>query len=167
MKLRILSLSVLLALAACATPPAPKSGRLAAEELSALSGTGWTGSLTYRDYSPPFGEVTIAAALTVTETPHGLMFAYAYPKEPQANSESSFFLSPDGTVLDDAPIISVNRTPDALLVRTQRACEDDNQPATCTYDYSIARRSFEIRKSVTFAEPATGFVRHTYTFSRL
>lgn len=159
--------AALLAATACAGMPAsPEPPRVTPDDLAPLVGSGWTGTLTYRDYSPPFGEVTIEAALDVRETPEGLVFNYIYPKEPQANSERPFLLSADGTVLDEEAVIAVTRAPDAVNIRTSAACEDAGQAATCTYDYSIAAKTFTVRKSVQVTGEAETFTRNTYRLSR-
>lgn len=140
--------------------------RVTPADLAVLTGSGWTGTLTYRDYSPPFGEVTIQAALEVRETPDGLSFAYIYPKEPQANTESPFTLSADGTVLDQATVTAVSRTEGAVAATTTTPCEDAGEPATCTYDYAIAAKAFTIRKTVHAGGTAAPFTRNTYRFTR-
>lgn len=159
--------AALLVATACASAPAqPEPLRVTPEDIAPLVGSGWTGTLTYRDYSPPFGEVTIQAALDVRDTPEGLIFAYIYPKEPQANSESPFLLAEDGTVLDEATVTAVSRTKEALEITTSAPCEDAGEPATCTYDYSIAAKAFTVRKTVEATGTATPFTRNTYRFTR-
>jgi hypothetical protein len=163
----LLLAATLLAATACAAAPAPpEPPRVTPADLAVLTGSGWTGTLTYRDYSPPFGEVTLQAALDVRETPEGLAFAYIYPKEPQANSESPFPLTADGTQLDEAAVTAVTRTPDAVAVTTSTPCEDAGEPATCTYEYSIAATAFTVRKTVQASGNAAPFTRNTYRFTR-
>lgn len=162
----LLAAAFLTATACAAAPAPPEPPRVTPADLAVLTGSGWTGTLTYRDYSPPFGEVTIQAALDVSETPEGLTFAYIYPKEPQANSESPIPLSADGTQLDEATVTAVTRTSDAVKVITTAPCEDAGEPATCTYDYSIAAKALTIRKTVEAAGSAAAFTRNTYRFTR-
>jgi hypothetical protein len=156
-----------LTLSACAAvAEAPPQTRLKPADLAVISGTGWTGTLTYRDYSPPYGEVTISAELAATETPDGLNLSYLYPKEPQANSEGLFALTEDGAVLDGGRITSLSRTEDGLMVTTEEACEDDNTPATCVRDYSFSTRAFTAAKRVRFAGDPETFLRNVYRFTR-
>jgi len=163
----LLLAAALFSAAACAAIPAPaEAPRITPADLAVLTGSGWAGTLTYRDYSPPFGEVTIQAALEVRETPDGLTFAYIYPKEPQANSESPFTLSADGRVLDEATVTAVARTADAVEAATTTPCEDAGEPATCTYDYTITAKAFTIRKTVQAGGEAAPFTRNTYRFTR-
>lgn len=160
------AVAIFAATACSAIPEAQDTPRLTPPDLAVLTGSGWTGTLTYRDYSPPFGEVTIQAALDVRETPEGLTFAYTYPKEPQANSQSPFPLAADGTVLDGATVTGVSRTPEAISITTSAPCEDAGEPATCTYDYAIAAKAFTIRKTVQAGGTAAPFTRNTYRFTR-
>jgi hypothetical protein len=162
----LLAAAFLNATACAATPAPPEAPRVTPADLTVLIGGGWTGTLTYRDYSPPFGEVTIQAALDVREGPEGLTFAYIYPKEPQANSEGQFPLAADGTLLDEATVTAVARTPDAVEVTTTAPCEDAGKPATCTYDYSVAAKAFTVRKTVQAGSLAAPFTRNTYRFTR-
>jgi len=156
-----------LTLSACAAvPDAPPQTRLKPADLAVISGTGWTGTLTYRDYSPPYGDVTISAELTATETPDGLMLSYIYPKESQANSEGPFALTEDGTVLDGARITKLTRTDGGLTVTTEEACEDDSKPATCLHDYGFSPRTFTAAKRVRFAGDPETFQRNVYRFTR-
>jgi hypothetical protein len=156
-----------LGLSACAAvPEAPGENRLTPSDLAVISGTGWTGALTYRDYSPPYGEVTISAELAATETPDGLILSYIYPKEPQANSEGPFALTEGGLVLGGARIAALTRTQDSLAVRTEEACEDNGKPATCLHDYSFGARAFTSEKRVRYAGDPETFRRNIYRFTR-
>jgi len=155
------------ALAACAAvPEEPTSNQLTPSDLAVIAGTGWTGTLTYRDYSPPYGDVTIEAALAAAETPDGLILSYIYPKEPQANSESAFALTEGGTVLDGARITQLARTDSLLTVTTEEACEDDDRPATCLHDYSFGPKVFSAAKRVRFSGSPETFQRNVYRLTR-
>lgn len=155
------------ALAACASvPDAPTENQLTPSDLAVIAGTGWTGTLTYRDYSPPYGQVTIEAALAAAETADGLMLSYIYPKEPQANSEGAFALTEGGSLLDGAQITQLARTDGLLTVTTEEACEDDNKPATCLLDYSFGPKVFTAAKRVRFSGSPETFQRNVYRFTR-
>jgi hypothetical protein len=130
-----------------------------------ISGTGWTGTLNYRDYSPPYGDVTISAELAATETPDGLNLSYLYPKVPQANSEGLFALTEDGAVLDGGRITVITRTEDGLIVTTEEACWDDNTPAACVRDYSFSPHAFAAKR-VRFAGDPETFLRNVCRFTR-
>lgn len=154
-------------LAACAAvPDTPTKSQLTASDLAVIAGTGWTGTLTYRDYSPPYGEVTIEAALAAAETPDGLRFSYIYPKEPQANSESAFALTENGTVLDGARITGLAPKDGLLTVTTEESCEDDDKPATCLHDYTFGPKVFAAAKRVRFSGSPETFQRNVYRFTR-
>ncbi len=158
--------SILVAAAATACATTTEAPRVTAADLSGIVGEGWAGSLTYRDYSPPYGEVVIPAGLRVSETAQGLVLAYTYPKEPHANSESPFLISAGGTVLDGGRVTSIDRTPGSVRITTEEACEDAGQPAVCLYDYRFAGREIRIGKRVQPGSGAEAFQRNVYTFVR-
>ena len=155
-----------IALAACtAVPDAPANNQLTPSDLAVIAGTGWTGTLTYRDYSPPYGEVTITAELAAATTPDGLMLSYIYPKEPQANSEGAFALTENGTVLDGARITGLARTDGLLTVTTEESCEYDDKPATCLHEYTFGPKVFTAAKRVRFSGSPETFQRNVYRFT--
>jgi hypothetical protein len=153
------------ALAACTSVPGVPA-KLSAADLAPLEGGGWAGTLTYRDYSPPYGDVTLAVTAAARVTPEGLTLALAYPDEPQANGEAAFPLSADGLSFDEAPIIRRSDENGVLEVVTEAACEDDNRPAICTYTYQFAANVLVSEKRVDLGDGAPPLLRNAYRLTR-
>jgi hypothetical protein len=156
----------LLALAACASAPAPAAPVITEADTALILGEGWTGTLTYRDYSPPYDLVTLRTTLEVTRTASGLDLFLRYPDEPKADGSSALEISTDGRLIDGDPIISRSKTGGQLVFVTEGACEDDDRPATCRHTYSLSETQFGMAKSVDFGDAEPAVERNAYTFTR-
>lgn len=140
--------------------------RVEAGDLLVAVGDDWTGTLTYRDYSPPHGDVTLQVEAKVKAVAGGLSIALHYPREPGADGISDLLLTDGGRVFDGEPVISAERAGDTLQIVTEAACEDDNRPATCRHIYSIAPKQLGWRKLVQFAGDGEAVRRNDYSFTR-
>lgn len=149
---------------ACSTQPdRPPTASLA--DFTPALGGGWTGTLTYRDYSPPHGDVTLTVELTVTASADGVDLAFAYPKEPNANATDHVVLSADGRTLDGEAVVARTARDGAIELTTRAAGEDDNRPATIEHTYTIGAHRLVIRKTVQFGDAAP-LRRNEFVFGR-
>jgi len=165
--MRKLTISVLLGAALALPALASEPAALEVPDLEIVVGADWTGSLTYLNYQEPFIEFTIPATLTVTATETGLKLAYAYPEEPHANSTVQAEISANGTKLMGEPIVSnTELETGGREIRTQFACEDMGQSATCEMTYSLAASELRITKMVTYDGETEAFHRNAYVFTR-
>lgn len=140
---------------------------LSPEVLSVLKGEGWAGTLTYRDYSPPFDEEVIPVKMSEVEiVDDGVLFGMIYPGEEDANSHEALFISEDGTELGGSPVMSTMEMGDSLVVMTKKTCDDDGRPAVCERIFRIAPNAFSMAKEVTLDETGERFVRNRYDFTR-
>jgi hypothetical protein len=159
-------LTSLVVLSACQTAALPDSQRLDSA-LGQLDGGVWKGTLTYRDYSPPFKDVSIPAELRVTRMAGGFAFDYAYPDEPAANSKSDVILAPDGSALDGEPVAAFETGKGSTdRITTRGPCRDDERAATCEHVWEISKSRFSVRKTVMLADGAAPFRRNEYVFER-
>jgi hypothetical protein len=154
--------------AACTSVPAGTPPPVVTESDTALIlGTGWTGELVYRDYSPPFGEVTLRTTLEVRRVPDGIELFIRYPDEPKADGASTLSISEDGRSIDGDRIVVREAMPGGgVKLVTEGVCEDDDRPATCAHTYTIAETAFGMRKTVSFGDGTPPLVRNTYAFTR-
>ena len=116
-------------------------------ELSILVGQ-WTGKLTYLDYQSgqPY---TMSANMLVTQdslVPANLLLKYEYPREPQANSTSTFNITDAGTRLDEGRLINKTLSNDSLTLVTELAGMDDNKSGLIRHTYIITPHTFIMRK---------------------
>lgn len=162
----VYSAAIAILCSACSSFPSQAPPVVEAADLLAAVGDNWTGTLTYRDYSPPHGDVTLQVEAKVTAVAGGLSIALHYPREPAADGISELLLTEGGRVFDGEPVISAERTGDTLQVITEAACEDDDRPATCRHVYSFAPKQLGWRKLVQFAGDGEAVRRNEYTFSR-
>ena len=151
---------------ACSNLASPARPTFMAEDLASVVGDDWKGTLIYRDYSPPHGDVTLQVEAKVKAVPGGLAVALHYPREPSADGISELLMSDGGRVFDGESVISRERTGDMLQVVTEAACEDDNRPATCRHVYSFAPKQLGWRKLVRFAGDPEPVRRNEYMFTR-
>ncbi len=153
-------------LAACATHSEKPTPRVTPADLVRVSGEGWTGTLVYRDYSPPFGEVTLKTDVDISMTTDGLMLAMRYPDEPSANSTDILSVGAGGTKLGGDPVISRRKDGKTVYFTTRADCDDDGTPATCEHVYTFGKKQFGMRKTVTFKDGSASFQRNAYTYTR-
>lgn len=158
----LLAASAAAALAASASgPPAVTDA-----DLARVTGDDWTGELTYRDYSPPFGKVAIAAEVDVTRTAAGLTLSMQYPREPQANSADTLSVTDGGRSLGGDPVIAREEISGAAVITTRGPCEDDGREAVCERAYTFGDKTLSLRKSVRLAGETEAFERNAYRFTR-
>jgi hypothetical protein len=139
---------------------------LSVADLARVAGSGWAGTLIYRDYSPPFEEVMLNVEADVATTPEGLEIALRYPAEPNANGTSRLDLSAGGTVLGGDPVISRSDDGGVAAATTRGPCEDDNKPATCEHLYRFGEREFIMEKRVRFEGEQEFRRRNVYRLAR-
>ena len=143
-----------------ADPPAVQPG-----DLALLEGS-WTGSLTYRDYSPPHEDVAIPATLEADELDDGIRLELKYPDEPSAYDRSMLIASDEGRTLNSETVMSRTKTGDEVTIVTASDCEDDGRPAQCEVTYTLSPRVFEMKKMVALDSGEAPFRRNAYAFER-
>jgi hypothetical protein len=155
-----------LCLAACQSAAAPGHTGLK-DALSHLEGGGWSGTLTYLNYSEPVQDFTIPATLNVTEKPDGFEFAYGYPDEPDQNSTGVVEIGANDKTLD-GQTVKVHEYGRASFHRIvmEGACEDMGRAAMCETEWTISASAFSTRKMVKPADGSAPFRRNEYTFTR-
>lgn len=154
-------------LSACASaPPAAESPAITEADTSLILGSGWTGELVYRDYSPPYGHVTLRTEMDVRRVDDGLELDLRYLDEPSANGPSILEISDDGRAIDGHPVITREPALGQIIVVTRGDCTDDDRPAICTHTYSFSERNFASRKTVDFGDGSEAMFRNEYVFNR-
>lgn len=146
----LLSLLLLLStlfLTACSSAPTLKP-----QDLDALTGPRWTGTLTYRDYTTN-KMTTIPTTLTITRVPYAAPPAWTllttYPEEPHADWSQTITLTNNGRTLNDETIAARTTLPDgSLRITTLSQGKDNNLPATIRHFYTLAPKALTIRKEV-------------------
>ncbi|MEO1187692.1 MAG: hypothetical protein AAFW60_01365 [Pseudomonadota bacterium] len=146
---------------------AAEAPALTLDAFNEIIGDDWTGELTYLNYGEPVKDFTIPAALEVERVESGLSMAYIYPDEPHQNSTIIVRISEDGSKLMGAPVtINADRDTDGREIRTEYACEDMGQSASCEMIYQIRADQILMRKMVTNNGETEAFRRNEYVFTR-
>lgn len=157
------------ALAACTQMPwgeeEPALPAVQPGDLALLEGS-WTGSLTYRDYSPPHEDVSIPATLEVDPLDEGMRLELKYPGEPSAYDRSMLIASDEGRTLNSETVMSRTKVDDELTIVTASECEDDGRPAQCEVTYTLSPKVFEMKKMVALDSGEAPFRRNAYAFVR-
>lgn len=158
------------AFAACAqTPLSEDATELPAVQpgdLALLEGS-WTGSLTYRDYTPPHEDVSIPATLEADQLDEGVRLELKYPDEPSAYDRSMLIASDEGRTLNSETVMSRTETGDEVTIVTASECEDDGRLAQCEVTYTLSPRVFEMKKMVALDSGEAPFRRNAYAFVRM
>lgn len=162
---RVIGILAVGLLAACAGLSAKRTEVVTVEDLQRAVGDDWRGQLIYRDYSPPYANVTLDVEAKIAPVPGGISVSLHYPREPHADSVNQIVLSDSGARVNGAQVLSRKQTADALTITTQEACQDDDRPAVCTEEYSLSAARLTWSKKVKF-EGEAAITRNTYAFSR-
>ncbi len=142
-----------------------------ASDLDRLVGSGWTGTLTYRDYTTE-ARTTIKAALlftrssTVGDEAARWDFRIAYADEPHANSGEIVSLAPDGRWFRGARVVERTVLANGTVrITTEQEGRDNDRAAAIRLVYTIGERSASLQKLVRY-EGGVYFERHIYEWTR-
>ncbi|WP_309670941.1 hypothetical protein [Gemmatimonas sp.] len=140
-------------------------------DIDRLVGPGWTGTLTYRDYTTE-ARTTIKAAPLLVRLSHGpdggarWDFRMAYADEPHANSGDTLVLTADRRALRGASIVSRQQLPDGRVqLVTEQDGRDNERPARIRSVYVIGERVASLQKLVRY-DGGEFFQRHIYEWVR-
>jgi len=141
----------------------------------------WEGSLTYKDYSPPYGMVTLPTRLEVRYAPDStaVLIDYTYDDGPGkiVTDHDRFAMNTSGTRLEwDTPGVEhpreftvdsfgggSNAGPLVLVASTE--ADDDHAPATLRETFTIGADTLRILKTVRPIGGTFSF-RHAYLLHR-
>ncbi len=140
-------------------------------DLDRLTGPGWTGTLTYRDYTSE-ARTTIKAAPLVVRLGNAADgaaqwdYRMSYADEPHANSGDTLRLSADGRRLRGAEVVRRELLADGRVrIVTEQDGRDNERPARIRTVYVLGERSATLQKLVRYAE-GDFFERHIYEWVR-
>ena len=146
-----------------------KEARIKRDDLEILTGTQWTGTLTYLDYRSK-KKVSIPSNLNVRpngEDKWSWVFEYQYPDEPQANTKEIVRLSKDGRSVNGEVILERVSLPDnTVKFVTEKKGADNNRSASIRFTYSLNAKSFSIRKEVRYEDEDQFFERNGFDWKR-
>jgi hypothetical protein len=143
--------------------------RIKRDDLQVLTGTQWSGTLTYLDYRSK-KKVSIPANLNVR--PNGddkwsWIFEYEYPDEPHANSREVVRLSKDGRSLNGEVVMErLSLADNTIRFVTEKKGQDNNRSASIRFTYSLDAKSFSIRKEVRYEGEDQFFERNGFDWKR-
>ena len=130
----------------------------------------WTGTITYLDYTSgkPF---TMPANVSINKNKKDakqLILAFEYPKEPQANGNDTLIISADGSMIDNAKLVSKEDQNGIMQIITEESGIDgnDNKKALIRYIYRISKSSFIKRKEVKFEGEEKFIMRNEFKMVR-
>jgi len=139
------------------------------DDLQVLTGTQWSGTLTYLDYRSN-KKVSIPANLTVRpngEDKWSWVFEYKYPDEPNASSEEIVRLSKDGKSLNGEVVLERTSLADgAVRFVTEKKGQDNNRSASFRFIYELSAKTFSIKKEVRYEDENQFFERNEYRWNR-
>ena len=166
---RLLPLCIALVVVAPATAAAQATA--SPVDIDRLAGPGWTGTLTYRDYSSG-ARTTIKAAPLIARIAAApgagasWDFRLAYADEPHANRGDTISLSADGRRFRNATVTERLVLPDGRVqIVTEEDGRDNDRPARIRLVYLIGERAASLQKLVRY-EGGEFFERHIYEWTR-
>jgi len=143
--------------------------RIKRDDLQILTGTQWSGTLTYLDYRSK-KKVSIPANLNVmpnVEDKWSWVFQYVYPDEPKANSREIVRLSKDGSSLNGEVVLERTSLPDnSVRFVTEKKGTDNDRSAVIRFTYLLNAKSFSIRKEVRYEDEDQFFERNSFDWKR-
>src|SRR5690349_11202107 len=144
-----------------------EANNVSVDDFTPVFGT-WKGSLTYLDYSSgkPY---TMPAEVTIAPLESQVVFVYEYPNEPQANGNDTLKISNNGTMLDNARVVSKKLVAKGKLeIMTEVNGVDGNEEkeAIIRHTFTISGNFFSNRKDVKFKGENKWIRRNEYSFSR-
>ncbi|MCT4623613.1 MAG: hypothetical protein N4A46_08325 [Schleiferiaceae bacterium] len=149
-------------------PGTPKAQpTIKGNDLANLLGN-WEGTLTYIDYTSnkPY---TMPANLIVEQGKNENEFKLQqiYPNEPKANSKGKITISKDGSQIDKAKILSLEKNKDdSIEIVTQSKGKDDNKEAMIRLTYFLSSNTLTMKKEVRFENSSVWIKRNEYSYSR-
>ena len=139
------------------------------KDLMTLTGSRWTGTLTYLDYSSN-RKVSIPSTLVVTQVAgsrSSFTFDYQYPDEPHANSVDLVVLANDGRQLDGELVEQRQVAPNGkLILVTVKSGTDNERNALIRHTYEIEPTRFSLKKEVRYDGSSQYFERNEYRWQR-
>lgn len=167
----LISLVAMLCPLGCSTngKPTETAVCLRADDIDALTGPAWVGTLTYLDYTS-HQHTTIDSSLIVrrvNDSPPSWEFGVGYSKEPHADSKEVLSLSGDGRTLGEQHVLSRNPLPGGG-VRFVTECdgEDDHRASRFRFEHTVTPHEYSRRKLVRFNGENEFFERHVYRWLR-
>lgn len=159
------------ALGVCFAAPAAGQVAAKADDIDRAAGAGWSGTLTYRDYTSEQRTV-ISAALQLTRVAPAANgdarweWRVLYPKEPQENSADTVVLSANGRRFRGAEVTEREQSPDgSVMLVTEADGRDNDRPARLRMVYRFSARAASVQKFVRY-EGGQYFERNLYAWTR-
>jgi hypothetical protein len=130
----------------------------------------WEGSLTYLDYSSnkPFSMPANIVVKDFKKSNH-IIYSISYPKEPNANSLDTIFISKEGRFLNKEAIKTkrqINKDSLELVTEIKSIDGNDNKPAIIRHTYILSNRTYTVKKEVQFTGQVQWILRNEYKFFR-
>ncbi len=149
---------------------AQKQVKIKPTDLKIMEGN-WVGTLTYLDYksNQPFTMPANTSIQQSKDNPNFFLRSLGYSQEPKANQKDTLTISNNGTIFNDAPIVSYKKfAVDSIIIITQKNGIDgnDNKPALLRHTFTITNHLFTNKKEVKFVGEEKWILRNEYTFSK-
>lgn len=167
----LVALVVLQAACARVSPDHPadaNSGPVASpEDFRVLAGSGWSGHLSYLDYSSE-SRSQIPVEIQIDEPGRRTLgYSVRYPGEEQYNSKEKLKFSRDGRKLDGGLIIARERNDNGdLTLVTASEGKDNNRSADIRVTYTITSKTFSISREIRIEGESEFFLRNQYSLTR-
>jgi len=136
-------------------------------DFNLVAGTGWSGTLSYLDYTKQTRETIPVEFLIDEPKRRSITYTIKFPREAKYNSREKIKLSRNGEHLNGDRITKrIELTGGGLKIVTEKSGKDDNRPALIRTSYILTTDSFRIRKDVKFSDGTDYFNRNEFSLTR-
>lgn len=136
-------------------------------DFNLVAGTGWSGTLSYLDYTKQTRETIPVEFLIDEPKDRSITYAIKFPGEAKYNSREKIKLSRNGEHLNgDRVTKRVELAGGGLKIVTEKTGKDDNRPATIRTSYILTTDTFKIQKDVKFSDGTDYFNRNEFSLTR-
>jgi len=128
----------------------------------------WQGSLTYLDYTSnkPY-TMPVNLYIEKGKNEYQVKLLLEYPKEPNANSSDKIKITKDGTKINNAKVVLVEKVSEnETQITTEYSGKDNNQKAIIRLIYGIGGANLSIQKEVKFENTENWILRNKYNYTR-
>jgi hypothetical protein len=129
----------------------------------------WEGKLTYLDYSTGKPYTMLAnIMISLTENKSGYIMGYEYPKEPQANSKDTTYVTEK--LFGKEKIVEFKKDANggfALVTEIEGEDGNDNKKAMLRHTYHLKLNTYSIIKEVKFEGGDKWIKRNEYLLNRI
>jgi hypothetical protein len=142
------------------------TARVSPEDFSPALGDGWSGNLTYRDFSSE-ELMSIPVDLQLESiSENELEISFSFPEESSADSKSVIAIQEDGLLLDGRLVLSVAKEGEDTIIRTLGQGEEEGRQANLFQTYTVGPNTLRLKNEYQILGSSETEFRNEFVLSR-